>query len=109
MLPLQNLPEFLEEQQIIDEEEGKFYDKIAIRENGREMYSYYHTPVDQNGKKGNGELYTEYDRLNNFQDSAEELLMWLNVYKRHGILMGGNEESAFEYIQVCYIQFWDKN
>jgi hypothetical protein len=76
LIPLSHLPDFLEQQQAIDDEEGQFYDLITLRENGRSAYERKF-------------------------ESAEELLLWLSQYKRHGALIGKGQ--SFEYIQVCYI------
>lgn len=76
------LADFLQRQMIIDDEEGKFYDLITLKENGREAWGA------QNG-------------FSNMNESAEEFLLYLEQYKRHGALIG--EGGTFDYVQVCYI------
>jgi hypothetical protein len=81
LIPTIKLPDFLEEQAAVDEEQGQFYDLITLRENSSNLYK--HT-----------------------SDSAEELLLWLSQGDsiRKGALAGGDEANTYEYIQVCYIQ-----
>jgi hypothetical protein len=84
MIPLLSLPDFLERLIVMEEEEGKFYDAITLREGDRNMH----------GTSSNFE---------NTFESAEELLLNLTQYKRHGALVG--EGGSFDYIQVCFLNF----
>lgn len=79
-VPVISLAEYLEELQEMD---NQFYDQITLREGDRDLY-------------GGGGLTNKFD-------SPEELLLWLNQYKRHGSLV--NADNAFQYIQVCFIQY----
>ena len=84
LIPLHSLPEFLEAQAAIDDDEGQFYDKIAIREGDRAVWG-------------------QESGFTHAADSADELLIRLQQYKRRGALIG--EGGTYDYIQVCYIQF----
>lgn len=88
LIPIIQLPDFLERQIKIDNEVGQFYDLINLRENGREMWGQ--------GEHYRGEIFLHGS------SSAEELYEKLVEYKRKGSLIG--EGGAFDYIQVCYIQ-----
>ena len=84
LMPLSMLPDFLIDQIGRDEEHGIFYDKITLREGDRDL----------NGmSSGFGKM----------SDTAEELYLYLDQYKRHGALIG--EGGSFDYIQVCFINF----
>jgi len=82
LIPIGRLHDFLIRQADIDAEQGQWYDKISLKENDRDMW----------GQAGG---------FSNMHDSAEEFLLYLEQYKRHGALIG--EGQTFEYIQVCFI------
>jgi len=84
LIPINKLHDFLIQQADIDAEQGQWYDKISLKENDRDMW----------GQAGG---------FSNTHDSAEEFLLYLDQYKRHGALIG--EGQTFEYIQVCFINF----
>jgi len=83
IIPLTTLHDYLLHQSDLDNAVGKWYDKISLREGDRDIWG---------GEKG----------LDWMCDSAEELLLFLDQYKRRGSLIG--EGGSFTNIQVCYIQ-----
>lgn len=91
LIPLNHLPDFLEKQITIDNDEGKFYDLITLRENGRLAW----------GEKEGFNINIASSGFQHTKESAEELLLNLTEYKRKGALI--DEGGTFEYIQVCYI------
>lgn len=83
LIPINKLHNYLVELDELEQSEGQWYDKISLKENDRDIW----------GQAGG------FSFMN---DSAEEFLLYLEQYKRHGSLIG--EGQTFEYIQVCFIQ-----
>lgn len=84
LLPVLQLADYLRKQIKIDDEQGKFYDRIALREGDREVWG---------SAKG----------FEPMKESAEELLAMLEQYRRQGSSIGLGD--TFTYIQLCYINF----
>lgn len=78
-----DLPAYLDALVEIEKEEGQFYSQICLREGDRDMHG------------GAG--------LSNKFDSAEEFILYLSQYKRHGALI--NSDNTLEYVQVCYLVY----
>jgi hypothetical protein len=85
LLPLSELANFLFNQTQIDDEEGRFYDAITLREGDRGFW-------------GQEQTFKKFPK-----ETAEELLLGLEQYKRHGALIG--EGGSFDYIQVVFINW----
>lgn len=87
LIPLSFLPQFLEEQIKRDDEYGKWYDKITLREGDRNIH----------GQSAGFE---------HMSDTAEEIHLKLIQYKRQGALIGDSTSGgSFVYIQVVFIIF----
>lgn len=84
LMPLLELPDFLEKQTALELTMGREYDKVTLREGDRGAWGE---------SKGFEKMF----------DTCEELLLWLIQYKRKGSLIGAG--GSFEYIQVCFIKF----
>lgn len=84
LVPLFYLPEFLARQREIDESLGNpWYDLITLREGDRAAWG--------------GEAILQYAKR-----SADEMIAFLEQYKRQGDLIG--QGGSYDYIQVCYIK-----
>ena len=88
LIPISTLHDFLIKQDEIDQIEllvkGElWYDKITLKENDRDFWGQ---------ERGFDSMY----------ESADEFLLYLEQYKRHGALIG--EGQTFDYIQVCFIK-----
>lgn len=107
LIPTSSLPEFIEKLIAAENINGKFYDKITFREGDRQLHGM-ELPENTPAKFRRGKKYWAHDRrtrgFEKMFDSAEEVYLYLTQYKRHGGLLIG-ENTTFEYIQVCFINF----
>lgn len=78
-----DLPAYLDALVKIENSEGRFYSQICLREGDRDMHG------------GAG--------LSNKFDSAEDFILYLTQYKRHGAMI--NSDNTLEYVQVCYLVY----